>query len=229
MKPPTAKLTLAVFSLPSSHSLAARGMIHLSRPFRVLIYGDPWQRWPRKASSGAAIPLANGAAAQDRSARDERQPRQRRKTAAPGTKDSRARDERQPRQRRKTAAPGTKDSRARDERQPRQRRKTAAPGTKDSRARDERQPRQRRKTAAPGTKDSFTWCKRQQHLRDEKQLRQQNRSASAVAKKSNCRTNGPEVRRLRVFWRAGPGRGRWRGRRWRRRGILCRFAGIRRL
>lgn len=63
MKPPTAKLTLAVFFLPSSHSLAARGMIHLSRPFRVQIYGDSWQRWPRKASSGAAIPLANGAAA----------------------------------------------------------------------------------------------------------------------------------------------------------------------
>ena len=91
MKPPTAKLTLAVFFLPSSHSLAARGMIHLSRPFRVLIYGDPWQRWPRKASSGAAIPFANGA-------------------AAPETKDSRAKDERPQRQGRKTASPGAKDS-----------------------------------------------------------------------------------------------------------------------
>ena len=171
MKPPTAKLTLAVFFLPSSHSLAARGMIHLSRPFRVLIYGDSWQRWPRKASSGAAIPFANGA-------------------TAPGTKDSRAKGERQLRQGRKTAAPGTKDSRAKDERPQRQGRKTAAPKTKDRNARDERQPRQRRKTAAPGTKDSFAWCKRQQHPRDEKQLRQQNLSASAVAKKSNDRTNG---------------------------------------
>ena len=163
-------------------------MIHLSRPFRVLIYGDSWQRWPRKASSGAAIPFANGA-----------------------------------------TAPGTKDSRAKGERQLRQGRKTAAPGTKDSRAKDERPQRQGRKTTAPKTKDRFAWCKRQQHPRDEKQLRQQNLSASAVAKKSNGRTNGPEVRRLRVFWRAGPGRGRGRGRRWRRRGILCRFAGIRRL
>ncbi len=152
MKPPTSKLTLAVFFFPSSHSLAARGMIHLSRPFRVLIYGDSWQRWPRKASSGAAIPLANGAAApgtKDRSARDERQLRQGRKTAAPKTKDRSARDERPQRQGRKTAAPGTKDSSARDERQPRQRRKTAAPGTKDSSARDERQLRLVQKTAAP--------------------------------------------------------------------------------
>jgi hypothetical protein len=108
MKPPTAKLTLAVIFLPSSHSLAARGMIHLSRPFRVQLFGDPWQRWPRKASSGAAIPFANGA-------------------AAPGTKNSRAKGERPQRQGRKTAAPKAKDRSARDERQLRLVQKTAAP------------------------------------------------------------------------------------------------------
>ena len=114
MKPPTAKLTLADSSpsfIPfpgcerddSSVSSLSRPDI---RPFLAKVAAKGIKRRRHTFRK------------RGRSARDERQPRQRRKTAAPGTKDSRAKDERPQRQGRKTASPSAKDR--------------STPGTKNS-------------------------------------------------------------------------------------------------